>query len=97
MKPVRDENLVNEVREQPCVACKKPPRSEAHHITTRGAGGGDTGENLMPLCKNCHYEWHYSGISKFLWKNPHVKEWLMQKGRYDIIQKIQKTARGSQG
>ena len=82
---------VEVARKSPCLACKKPGPSDPHHVTHRGAGGGDTEDNLMPLCRKCHARWHQEGISKFLWRYPHVKEWLMQKGRFDVIQKLNKT------
>jgi hypothetical protein len=50
-KPKRIENkeLINSYIGLPCIIChnlcKKP-----HHIWTRGAGGGDTPDNLICLC-----------------------------------------------
>jgi hypothetical protein len=37
---------------------------EAHHVTTRGAGGRDEGE-LIPLCKSHHDTWHTQGRLTF--------------------------------
>lgn len=41
-----------------CLNCGFQPADhndlEPHHITTRGAGGKDTLENIAPLCHTCH-------------------------------------------
>jgi len=66
-KPVRiiNLNLIKKVRQFPCRACDIPGPSQAHHIQTRGAGGPDTLDNLMPLCSNCHHMVHRMGIRDF--------------------------------
>ncbi|MBN1881096.1 MAG: DUF968 domain-containing protein [Deltaproteobacteria bacterium] len=38
----------------------------AHHVKTRGAGGGDEPENLMPLCFVHHNEIHLTGTAPFV-------------------------------
>ena len=38
--------------------------SDAHHVTTRGAGGPDA-ENLVPLCRTHHSELHQMGVDSF--------------------------------
>jgi 5-methylcytosine-specific restriction endonuclease McrA len=50
-----------------CEMCKRlfPSNMLApHHIKTRGSGGGDTLDNLMCLCKFCHYKIHNEGINE---------------------------------
>lgn len=76
MKPKRivDEALLDQVRALPCLACaSRDPhgarsaigedwvRSHAHHVISRGAGGGDVPENVMPLCVEHHNQWHLYG------------------------------------
>jgi hypothetical protein len=36
---------------------------EAHHVTTRGAGGGD--ETAVPLCSDAHKRVHDMGVISF--------------------------------
>lgn len=52
-----------QVRKMACVACGYP-RSNVHHVKTRGAGGGDIG-NIVPLCHECHMRLHRVGRSTF--------------------------------
>lgn len=66
-------------------------RIEAHHSTTRGAGGGD--ETVVPLCSAAHQEGHTIGwttferryrvdltnIAQTLWaKSPHRRKWELE-------------------
>jgi hypothetical protein len=45
-----------------CLNCGHQPADyndlDPHHITTRGAGGEDTLENIAPLCHICHRNIH---------------------------------------
>lgn len=81
--PTRDEAFLREVRALRCFACGKNPPSEAHHIWTRGAGGGDDWYNCISLCMHCHTAnknaWH-RGKLKFLETYPHVWEHLQSLG-----------------
>ncbi len=69
----KDDEALQYVREKACAACGSPPPSDPHHITTRGAGGGDVSENLIALCRQHHNEIHQQGQTRFLVKYPHVK------------------------
>lgn len=86
-----DEELLEEIRMTPCLICHRVPSKEhpndPHHITTRKAGGDDTRQNLMPLCRKHHTEIHKS-IGKMAWRYPIIKSWLMKHKRYDVIQKM---------
>ena len=86
-KRIEDESLLETIREMPCLICSKSP-VDAHHMTSRGAGGGDTKDNLVPLCRKHHQEYHQIGISKFAWKYPRIKEWLTRHQRFDLLAKI---------
>lgn len=57
-------------------------------MTSRGAGGDDTVENLMPLCAKHHEEIHKS-IGKMCIKYPEVKVWLVEMDRTDILRRLQ--------
>lgn len=47
----------------PCVACGKPPPSQAAHVKSRGAGGRDS--ECVPLCARCHDRQGVEGIETF--------------------------------
>ena len=55
---VSDEALKAEVRAQGCVVhnCDCTPGVDPHHVKTRGSGGDDRREILMPLCRFHHTE-----------------------------------------
>lgn len=86
-KPVRLENpeLLAAVRLQPCAACKRPGPSDPNHVRTRGAGGGDTADNVMPLCREHHTEWHAMGARTTAAKYYGVRDWLEAAGRWDVL------------
>lgn len=90
-KPKRkgDPKVLEMVRNQRCSACGSWP-SDAHHVTTKGAGGGDTGDNVMPLCRTHHTEWHQSGPGKMISKYPGVLRWLEEHERMDVIFRARK-------
>lgn len=79
--------LLEHVRQQRCVACGRKP-SDPHHVTTRGAGGKNTPDNLMPLCRWHHIEWHQGGPSKMIQKYSGVFEWLLAMCRFDIFDRV---------
>lgn len=84
--------LLAEVTRQPCLACGRTP-SDPHHVTTRKAGGEDTPENVMPLCRAHHTEWHASGPGRMTEKYARVLKWLQDHGRSDIMERVKRTAR----
>lgn len=58
-----------------CIICGK--KSTPHHIRSRGAGGADSKENLMPLCVKHHFERHALGPRRFNTKYKlELKNWL---------------------
>ena len=83
-----DKKAINFVKNQPCVISGRTP-CDAHHITSVGAGGDDTLENLMPLRHEYHVELHQIGINKFTSKYPSVIQWLIINKRLDILGKLQ--------
>ena len=80
-KPKRSKNsaLLEDVRSCPCLICRGRD-SDAHHIRTRGAGGGDNWWNVIPLCRAHHTEWHNIGAIRFLNRYPDALEFLGKLG-----------------
>lgn len=72
--------LVDFVKTLPCVHCGKYPAGDTHHVKTRGSGGGDISENLMPLCRTGHTEIHQQGLTTFAERNGGAREWLRAAG-----------------
>jgi hypothetical protein len=50
------------------------------HIRSRGAGGPDVPQNLVPLCRKHHSEQHQMGWAKFTLHYPQVWEAMVKKG-----------------
>jgi hypothetical protein len=82
----RSEMLLETVRDLPCLCCGESP-CDAHHVTTRGAGGQDTPENLMPLCREHHTLWHAKGPKYMILTFPAVQFWLEGAERWEILHK----------
>lgn len=49
----------------PCSVCMRPGPSDPDHYQTKGAGGGDTLDNLISLCRECHTARHKLGVKSF--------------------------------
>lgn len=82
-------NIVDKkIRQLPCLVCNARRGIVAHHVTSRGAGGEDTNDNLMPLCIKCHREIHDRGLMQMIREYPQIRLWLKAAGRYDIINKF---------
>lgn len=66
-----------------------PRISDPHHLTSRGAGGQDTPENLVSLCREHHNEVEapWGGIVSMIKKYPRLKDWLKIAGRTDILER----------
>jgi Na+-translocating ferredoxin:NAD+ oxidoreductase RNF subunit RnfB len=85
-KRVVDQLLIEAVKRQPCTACGFPG-GDAHHVSSRGAGGDDVPSNLMALCRKHHTEVHQIGWKKMTQKWPKVRIWLERNGRIDILER----------
>jgi len=73
-----------------CVACEESYLDRCyHHLTTRGAGGGDEPSNKMSLCFKCHESIH-RGLSKFMETHPDVRRWLIDNNRQDILGRLER-------
>ena len=55
--------------------------SHPHHVVTRGAGGGDTVDNLISLCVKHHSEIHRIGNERFREKYYAVNNWFKLTGK----------------
>lgn len=86
-KRIINKQLLEDVKDQPCICCSKHP-SDPHHLTSRGASGDDTEDNLLPLCRKHHTEIHQIGLKSMCWKFPKIKEWLVKMKRHDLLFKL---------
>lgn len=68
-------DLLNVVRKLSCLACGNWP-CDPHHVKSKGAGGDDISENLMPLCRMHHVEIHSIGKISMSEKYPVISYWL---------------------
>ncbi len=68
VKRVVDKDLLRQYAKMPCavgyVTHMRPVAG--HHIKTKGSGGDDVDDNLIPLCASHHAEIHSTGIKAFL-------------------------------
>lgn len=60
-----------------CTACKIDGELDIHHIKSRGAGGTENPNNLMPLCRRCHQEYHRIGRNGFVSKH-NLNDWMVE-------------------
>lgn len=75
VKRIVNKELITYLKNRPCAACGRL-YVDVHHIVSRGAGGGDVLNNLIPLCREHHTEIHQIGQAKMIEKFPSVKIWL---------------------
>lgn len=60
--PFKSQSYLSHVRSMQCIVCGSND-TVAHHVKTRGSGGGDT--FAVPLCAEHHNEIHTIGIDTF--------------------------------
>lgn len=61
---IENKKLINQ-KAHKCEYChKRNCYTNTHHIKSKGSGGGDTEENLIELCSNCHRKVHDGIIKK---------------------------------
>jgi len=73
-----------------CHVCKARP-VDIHHWRSKGAGGGNTLDNLVPLCRKHHSEFHNSGSLSF------YKRYGKKLEYYRKIEGLPKINRGKHG
>ena len=64
---IRGEAYLKAARAGKCRVCGQTP-CDAHHVKAKGAGGGD--DQVIPLCRKHHAEWHSLGVGRFLKRHP---------------------------
>ena len=89
-KRVLDPDHLAAIRNEPCLVCESLKMrqmcpTEADHITTRGAGGGDVKGNVWPQCTAHHAERHKTGIKTFIARYWVLRLWLRKHGRDDLV------------
>lgn len=67
----KSERNIGRIKNLPCAICGFPPPSDAHHIVSRGAGGGDDLPNIISLCRAHHNEVHSKGKKTFYRTHKH--------------------------
>jgi hypothetical protein len=73
----KDRKVLDEIKNEPCSVCGR--ESDPAHIKTRGAGGNDVHDNIIPLCREHHTEQGW-GWHRFIKRHPNVGALLKQKG-----------------
>jgi len=74
---VRFNGSQEEIREVFCEACLMG-LAERHHIKSRGAGGSDSPENILWLCRTCHTKFHAKGWKWFINIYPWTEKQIRQ-------------------
>ena len=69
-KKKKNLKLAKKLDRDRCVICGDPNMLTTHHITSEGAGGDDSFDNLITLCFKCHRAVH-DGI-KVVSNNPPI-------------------------
>lgn len=85
-KRVVNKKYLKEMSLRSCLLCGGGPCSP-HHMTTKGSGGGDSHNNIIPLCIKHHREIHDIGIFTMIDKYNILLNWLIMNNRDDIIAK----------
>lgn len=65
------------VKQLPCVICRKPPPSDAHHVFhDRGGSIRASDFETIPLCKDCHQDGPMAiHRIKDTWREMHGPDW----------------------
>jgi hypothetical protein len=73
-KPARNDEYKKFIEAQKCHCCPKSAPSVAHHIYAEGIGTKCSDYQTMPLCHDCHMEFHNGGRPEFA-KNHGLDYW----------------------
>lgn len=81
MSRIENESLIRFVKTLPCIACGITGEMvHAHHVKSKGSGGDDVAENLIPLCFEHHRMVHDVGLLMMSSRFPSVNSWLNSAG-----------------
>jgi 5-methylcytosine-specific restriction endonuclease McrA len=62
--------------EKPCCRCGYPPPSAVHHVTLdRGLSQRAPDDQVLPLCGQCHVEFHSATGAFKGWDRERRREW----------------------
>lgn len=70
-----DPEYLDWLRSLPCCKCGKAPCREVHHRTGAGMGRRAHDHESMPLCHDCHMEFHDSKGQFKAWPKHMKKSW----------------------
>jgi hypothetical protein len=76
---IKDRKVLDEAKGIKCSVPECSNGSDPAHIRTKGSGGDDIPDNLIPLCRGHHTEQGMSWV-KFIKKYPHIGTELESKG-----------------
>lgn len=80
-KRTQSKKNLSVIKSLPCFVCDRRP-TDADHIKSKGAGGGDDLNNLNALCRQHHVERHSIGLKQFL--NRYSTIISISREKYDI-------------
>jgi hypothetical protein len=66
----------------PCAVCGVPFNIHVDHVKPVVGGGGDSEENLQPLCRGCNY------IKKHKLANPEVAQEVRRRGMQHFLKAV---------
>jgi len=87
-KRFKSKENINATKKLPCVInnCECKPPMTPDHIITKGSGGGDTLNNLMPLCMYHHVMKGAKGIVYMADNYPRYYEALKERNLLDMLE-----------
>ena len=78
-KRIEDKELLKSYRTLRCVICSKYA-PDACHIKSKGSGGDDVEDNILPQCRAHHTEQHQKGWKHMVDKYPILERNLSARG-----------------
>lgn len=61
----KNENYLKWIRKKPCLVCRRPGPSDAHHCWNSGKKNHGNDFLAVPLDRCCHSEYHQRGHNNF--------------------------------
>lgn len=85
-----DKEFMKSFRGLPCLCCGTIIGTHAEHVKTKGSGGKDELDNVMPICLIHHNEKNWKGRIHMSEKYPDYKKWLLDNGWFLSLGKWRK-------